>query len=60
MTTTNISSNIPVEPYIELDGGYARCAKCWNEIAPNDSVCPHCKQAQDWSWLKKRGNWKYE
>ena len=52
MTTTNISSNTPLEPYIELDGGYARCSSCWNEIAPNDSVCPHCKQIQDWSWLK--------
>ena len=54
MTTTNISINTPVEPYIELDGGYARCSVCWNEITPNDSVCPHCKQIQDWSWLKKK------
>lgn len=39
-----------IEPYIELDGYYTRCPKCWIEIMP-DMDCPNCLQEIDWSWL---------
>lgn len=48
-----ISNTTPIEPYIEVDGGYARCSVCWHEVTPDDIICPHCQQRQDWSWLKK-------
>ena len=48
-----ILSTTPIEPYIEVDGGYARCSVCWHEVTPDDIICPHCQQRQDWSWLKK-------
>lgn len=41
-----------VEPYIEIDGGYARCPKCWTEIFPNQN-CPDCGQEIDWSWFTR-------
>lgn len=40
-----------IEPYIEIDGGFARCSKCWNEVVCRQEYC-RCGQKQDWSWLK--------
>lgn len=54
MNFTNISKGTPVEPYIECDGYYACCHRCWTEISPKDSICPKCQQAQDWSWFKSK------
>ena len=54
MDLSNISKDTPIEPEIELDGGYAYCIRCWHEITPKDSICPKCKQAQDWSWFGKK------
>lgn len=53
MDFSNISKSTPVEPYIELDGGFARCHRCWTEIRPTDDICPKCTQKQDWSWFRK-------
>lgn len=50
----NTPKSIPIEPYIECDGGYyAQCRRCWKEIDPHNSICPFCKQLQDWSWFRK-------
>ena len=51
MDLSNISKSIPIEPYIECDGWYAQCRRCWNEIDPHNSICQFCKQLQDWSWF---------
>ncbi len=48
----SISKDQPLEPTIELDGGYAVCSSCGQEIEPHTDICPNCKQKQDWSWLK--------
>ena len=49
-----LSKDQPLEPHIECDGGYyAVCVNCWTELAPRESPCPHCSQAQDWSWFGK-------
>ena len=48
-----LSKDPPLVPYIELDGGYARCSNCWNEVEPTGNICPYCGQAQDWSWFGK-------
>ena len=50
---TNIPLTEPVEQIIEVDGGFACCMRCRNEITPKDSICPRCKQVQDWSWFGK-------
>lgn len=55
MDLTNVDKSQPIEPYIECDGWYARCHRCWTEINPDNEVCPNCQQAQDWSWFKKSG-----
>ena len=51
MNITNISKSTPLEPYINADGWYAQCRRCWNEIEPKDTICPKCNQNQDWSWF---------
>lgn len=59
-------ANIPltqaVEPIIQIDGGFCRCARCHREVTPNNRVCPNlkCCQLQDWSWFgkNKRGGTK--
>lgn len=48
----NIKLNEPIEPEIELDGGYAYCVRCFCELDKWQSPCPRCKQIQDWSWLE--------
>lgn len=48
-----LSKDQPLIPYLEIDGGYARCTNCWNEVTPKDNICPKCNQIQDWSWFKK-------
>ena len=53
MNLLNISKSTPIEPEINADGWYAQCVRCWHEITPKDSICPKCKQAQDWSWFGK-------
>ena len=53
MDLENISKSTPIEPEINADGWYAQCIRCWHEITPTDSICPKCKQAQDWSWFGK-------
>lgn len=47
--------NIPIEPYIKLDGGYAICPICKEEIRPGNSLerCLKCDQLIDWSWMDK-------
>lgn len=53
MDLTNTSKSTPIEPCIELDGGYAYCSRCCCEIKPSDNICPKCGQSQDWSWFRK-------
>ena len=53
MNLENISKTKPIEPYINADGWYAQCHRCWHEIEPKDNICPKCNQAQDWSWFGK-------
>ena len=53
MDLSNISKSTPIKPEIELDGGYAYCVRCTNEIDPHNNICPYCCQLQDWSWLGK-------
>lgn len=48
-----LSKDQPLIPYIELDGGFARCSNCFEEVFPSDDICPHCGQKQDWSWFGK-------
>lgn len=50
----NIPLDQPIEPYIECDGWYAVCHRCYTEIDPRNDICPKCNQAQDWSWLHDR------
>lgn len=56
MDLSNISKLTPIEPGIELDGGYAYCSRCYQEIKPTDNRCPKCNQVQDWSWFGKYKN----
>ena len=53
MDLSNISKDTPIEPEIELDGGYTYCIRCTNEIDPHNKICPYCHQTQDWSWFGK-------
>lgn len=48
-----LSKDQSLVPYIELDGGYARCSNCFDEVQPSDKTCSHCGQLQDWSWFGK-------
>lgn len=43
----------PIEPEVELDGGYAYCPICYKEVKPKQSVCYNCDQLLDWSWFRK-------
>lgn len=54
MDFTNIPLTKPIQPYIECDGWYACCCRCWTEIEPKDDICPKCQQVQDWSWLRRK------
>ena len=47
--------DIPIEPYIELDGGYACCPNDHEEVQPMaiQTRCNKCGQLIDWSWMKK-------
>lgn len=56
MDLSNISKLTPIEPGIELDGGYAYCSRCYQELIPTDTKCPKCGQVQDWSWFGKYKN----
>lgn len=56
MDFTNIPLNKPIHPYINEDGWYAQCHRCWHEIDPHNNICPYCHQAQDWSWFNKENN----
>ena len=38
MDLSNISKNTPIKPEIELDGGYAYCVRCTNEIDPHTNI----------------------
>lgn len=53
----NISKSTPIEPDIELDGGYAYCLRCLHEVEPTDNICPECGQCQDWSWFTKNNEY---
>ena len=53
MSLFDISKSTPLEPEIELDGGYSYCARCKNELKEREQICPKCHQLQDWYWLKK-------
>lgn len=53
MDLRNVSKDKPIEPEIELDGGYAYCVRCFYELDSEQEVCPKCGQKQDWSWLHK-------
>ena len=58
MDFTNIEKSTPIEPEIELDGGYCYCKRCNTEIEPIHQICPMCHQLQDWSWFiitRKKG-----
>jgi endogenous inhibitor of DNA gyrase (YacG/DUF329 family) len=51
-----MNKNIPIEPEIELDGGYAYCPICHQpDLEPNNitTKCPNCDQLIDWSWMNK-------
>ncbi|MCJ7965672.1 hypothetical protein MT487_01120 [Lachnospiraceae bacterium NSJ-171] len=47
------TTSTPLEPYIEIDGGYAMCERCRAEITSKDAICPNCGQLIYWSWLNK-------
>ena len=53
MDLTNISTTTPIMPYINEDGYYPQCMRCWTELEAEQELCPKCNQAQDWSWLSK-------
>ena len=53
MDLSQIKKSYPIEPEIELDGGYSYCARCKNELNEKELICPKCHQVQDWSWLEK-------
>lgn len=54
MDLEKIKKSRPIEPYIECDGWYCQCRRCWYEITPKDSTCHQCGQAQDWLWFTKK------
>lgn len=56
MNLESIPKSTPIEPEIEIDGGYAYCKRCKKEIEPHNSICPYCHQLQDWSWFYKTKN----
>ena len=54
MDLASISKSTPIEPYINEDGYYPQCRRCWTELTPEEEVCNNCNQVQDWSWLHKK------
>lgn len=56
MKSVNTTKSIPIEPEIELDGGYAYCPICTYEVYPHQDSCsnPKCQQLLDWSWFRKK------
>ena len=53
MNLLNISLTDPIEPYINEDGYYPQCNRCWTELKHEQKYCPKCNQFQDWSWFRK-------
>ena len=53
MDFTNISKSTPIQPYINEDGYYPQCKRCYTELESEQKVCHNCNQVQDWSWLRK-------
>jgi len=53
MDFTNISLTKPIRPYINEDGYYPQCHRCWTELEHKQKVCSKCHQTQDWSWFGK-------
>lgn len=51
MYLDNVLKDQPLVATIELDGGYAMCSSCGEEIEPHTEICPKYSQKQDWSWL---------
>lgn len=52
----NLNKDIPIQPEIEVDGGYAYCPVCkHSDLEPTDIItkCPECQQVIDWSWMRK-------
>ena len=56
MDLSKIDKSTPLKPGIEADGWYAYCMRCGNELDPHNAICPYCKQTQDWSWFRNRGD----
>lgn len=56
MKQINIKISKPIEPEIELDGGYAYCPICTYEVYPCQEKCSNtkCQQLLDWSWFRKK------
>jgi len=48
---THTPKSSPIEPYVNEDGWYTQCSRCWTEIQPSDCHCPSCGQKQDWTWF---------
>lgn len=48
----NEELNNPIKPYINEDGYYPQCARCWTELEPGEAICHICNQVQDWSWSR--------
>ena len=54
MDIANTPLNMPIEPYINSDGYYPQCGRCFTELDPYIEACPNCQQTQDWSWLSNK------
>ena len=48
----NEELNNPTKPYINEDGYYPQCTRCWTELEPGEAICHICNQVQDWSWSR--------
>ena len=56
MDQDKLGKLIPIEPEIELDGGYAYCPKCYQtDLEPIAiiTICPKCGQLIRWDWMDK-------
>ena len=56
MDQDKLGKLIPIEPEIELDGGYAYCPKCYQpDLEPITiiTICPKCGQLIRWDWMDK-------
>ena len=56
MDIANTPLNMPIEPYINSDGYYPQCGRCFTELDPYIEACPNCQQTQDWSWSQNKQN----